>query len=105
MTLARQTGDTATEAEALRHLDIAAHRAGQLEVARQQLEESTRLRREQGLMPGVAVNMVGLTTSPSPRAAATTPGSWPMRVSRSPTTSLDTNWDPAQRWNDPSLRA
>jgi Flp pilus assembly protein TadD len=50
----------ATAAEALRHLGIAAHRAGQLDLARQQLEESIRLRREQGSLPGVAANMVGL---------------------------------------------
>ena len=60
LALARQTGDTATAAEALRHLGIAAHRAGQLDLARRHLEESTRLRREQGSLPGVAANMVGL---------------------------------------------
>ena len=47
-------------AEALRHLGIAAHAAGQLELARQRLEESTRLRREAGLLTGAAANMVGL---------------------------------------------
>jgi hypothetical protein len=46
--------------EALRHLGIAAHGAGRLEVARQRLEESTQLRREIGLLPGAAANMVGL---------------------------------------------
>ena len=46
--------------EALRHLGIAAHARGDLEAARQRLEESTRLRREIGLLPGVASNMVGL---------------------------------------------
>jgi len=62
LALARHAGDpaVATAAEALRHLGIAAHRAGQLDLARQQLEESTRLRREQGSLPGVAANMVGL---------------------------------------------
>jgi tetratricopeptide (TPR) repeat protein len=60
LALARQTSDTATAAEALRHLGVAAHRAGQLDLARQHLEESTRLRREQGSLPGVAANMVGL---------------------------------------------
>jgi len=60
LALARQTGDTATAAEALRHLGIAALRAGQPDVARQHLEESTRLRRGQGSLPGVAANMVGL---------------------------------------------
>jgi tetratricopeptide (TPR) repeat protein len=58
--LATQASDQATMAEALRHLGIAAHRAGRLELARQRLEESTRLRREIGLLPGVAANMVGL---------------------------------------------
>ena len=62
LALARHAGDpaVATAAEALRHLGIAAHRAGQLDLARRQLEESTRLRREQGSLPGVAANMVGL---------------------------------------------
>jgi tetratricopeptide (TPR) repeat protein len=58
--LASQAGDKAAMAEALRHLGIAAHRAGRLELARQHLEESTRLRREIGLFPGAAANMVGL---------------------------------------------
>ena len=58
--LASQAGDKAVMAEALRHLGIAAHAAGQTEVARQRLEESTRLRRETGHLPGAAANMVGL---------------------------------------------
>ncbi len=58
--LASQAGDKAAMSEALRHLGIAAHGAGRLEVARQHLEESTRLRREIGLLPGAAANMVGL---------------------------------------------
>jgi tetratricopeptide (TPR) repeat protein len=58
--LATQAGDKAVMAEALRHLGIAAHGAGRLEEARQSLEESTRLRREIGLLPGAAANMVGL---------------------------------------------
>jgi tetratricopeptide (TPR) repeat protein len=58
--LASQAGDKAVQAEALRHLGIAAHGTGQLELARQQLEESTRLRREIGHLPGAAANMVGL---------------------------------------------
>jgi hypothetical protein len=58
--LASQAGDKAIMSEALRHLGIAAHAAGQLEAARQRLEESTRLRRETGLLPGAAANMVGL---------------------------------------------
>ena len=58
--LASQAGAKAVQSEALRHLGIAAHGTGRLEVARQRLEESTRLRREIGLMPGAAANMVGL---------------------------------------------
>lgn len=58
--LAARVGDRATEAEALRHLGIAAHNAGRLDEAREWLTESTRLRRECGAMPAVAANMVGL---------------------------------------------
>ena len=57
--LAEQAGDKGTMSEALRHLGIAEHRAGRLDGARKRLEESTRLRREIGLMPGVAANLVG----------------------------------------------
>jgi len=58
--LAAQVGDKPTQSEALRHLGIAAHAAGRLDEARQRLEESSRLRREVGALPGVAANMVGL---------------------------------------------
>jgi tetratricopeptide (TPR) repeat protein len=58
--LAAEAGDKPIEAEALRHLGIAAHRAGRLDQARDLLEHSSRLRREAGLLPGVASNMVGL---------------------------------------------
>jgi tetratricopeptide (TPR) repeat protein len=58
--LASRAGDKAVMSEALRHLGIAAHAAGHLVVARQRLEESTRLRREIGLLPGAAANLVGL---------------------------------------------
>jgi tetratricopeptide (TPR) repeat protein len=47
-------------AEDLRHLGIAEHRAGRMEAAQRRLEESTRLRRETGNLPGVAANLVGL---------------------------------------------
>jgi tetratricopeptide (TPR) repeat protein len=60
LALATQADADATMSEALRHLGIAAHRAGQFEVARAQLEESSRLRREAGLLPGVASNLIGL---------------------------------------------
>ncbi|XVV17168.1 tetratricopeptide repeat protein [Actinoplanes sp. CA-131856] len=58
--LAAETGDKGTQSEALRHLGIAAHAAGRLDAARDQLEESCRLRRETGNLPGVASNMIGL---------------------------------------------
>ncbi|MBV9447085.1 MAG: hypothetical protein JO345_14485 [Streptosporangiaceae bacterium] len=58
--LASQAGDKAVMSEVLRHLGIAAHACGDLETARQRLEESTLLRREIGLLPAVASNMVGL---------------------------------------------
>jgi tetratricopeptide (TPR) repeat protein len=60
LNLAAQADDKGVMSEALRHLGISAHGAGQLELARQRLEESTRLRREIGLLPGAAANMVGL---------------------------------------------
>jgi tetratricopeptide (TPR) repeat protein len=60
LALASRAGDKAVMAEALRHLGIAAHRSGQLETARQRLEESTRLRRETGQLARAAANMVGL---------------------------------------------
>jgi tetratricopeptide (TPR) repeat protein len=58
--LAARAGDKLTMSEALRHLGIAEHYAGRPETARERLEESVRLRREIGLMPGVAANLVGL---------------------------------------------
>jgi tetratricopeptide (TPR) repeat protein len=58
--LAAQVGDRPTQAEALRHLGIAAHMTGRLDEARERLEESSQLRRELGALPGVASNMVGL---------------------------------------------
>ena len=58
--LASRAGDKPTMSEVLRHLGIAAHAAGQLDTARQRLEESTRLRRQSGPRAGVAANLVGL---------------------------------------------
>jgi tetratricopeptide (TPR) repeat protein len=58
--LAAETGDQRTQSEALRHLGIAAHTAGRLDEAREQLESSSRLRRQTGNLPGVAANLVGL---------------------------------------------
>ncbi|MEV4534477.1 tetratricopeptide repeat protein [Asanoa sp. NPDC049518] len=59
-TLAKQIDDRRTMSYALRHLGIAAHAAGRLDTARAHLEESIRLRKELGHLPGVAANMVGL---------------------------------------------
>jgi tetratricopeptide (TPR) repeat protein len=59
--LATRTGDKGAMSEDLRHLGIADHRAGRLDAARQHLEESSRLWREIGRLPGVALNLVGLT--------------------------------------------
>jgi tetratricopeptide (TPR) repeat protein len=58
--LAVQAGDKLTMSYALRHLGIAEHVAGRLAPARRQLEESVRLRRELGFLPGVAANLIGL---------------------------------------------
>jgi tetratricopeptide (TPR) repeat protein len=58
--LARKTGDELTLSYALRHLGIAAHRAGNLDEARALLEESTAVRRTLGFTAGVAANLVGL---------------------------------------------
>jgi tetratricopeptide (TPR) repeat protein len=58
--LAEQAGDQRTRSEALRHLGISAHAAGRLDEARERLEESSRLRRAAGALPGVASNMIGL---------------------------------------------
>lgn len=59
--LAAQAGDKLTLSYALRHLGIAEHAAGRLDAARERLEESVRLRREIGFLPGVSANLVGLT--------------------------------------------
>jgi tetratricopeptide (TPR) repeat protein len=55
-----RAGAEETMSEVLRHLGIAAHRAGDLDVARERLEESNRLRRPADLLPGVAANLIGL---------------------------------------------
>jgi tetratricopeptide (TPR) repeat protein len=59
--LATRTHDKATMAEDLRHLGIADHRAGRLDTAQAHLQESSRLWREIGRLPGVASNLIGLT--------------------------------------------
>jgi tetratricopeptide (TPR) repeat protein len=58
--LATAAADPMTVSYALRHLGIAAHAAGRLDIARAHLEESTRLRHEAGFPAGVAANLVGL---------------------------------------------
>jgi hypothetical protein len=58
--LLEEAGDPRALSYVLRHLGIAEHAAGRLDAARRLLEESTRLRREFGLLPGVAANLVGL---------------------------------------------
>jgi len=58
--LATRADDPLTLSYSLRHLGIAEHAAGRLAAARERLAESTRLRREIGLMGGVAANLVGL---------------------------------------------
>jgi hypothetical protein len=58
--LAISSGDRLTLSYVLRHLGTAEHSAGRLTSAREFLEESTRLRREVGFLPGVAANLVGL---------------------------------------------
>jgi tetratricopeptide (TPR) repeat protein len=59
--LAVQVDDTLTLSYVLRHLGIASHVAGRSDEARERLEESVRLRREIGFLPGVVANLVGLT--------------------------------------------
>jgi tetratricopeptide (TPR) repeat protein len=58
--LAAQADDSETTAEALRHLGIAAHRAGNLDEARRRLEAATLLRRQTGQLPSAAANIIGL---------------------------------------------
>ena len=58
--LAQRAGDKMTMSYALRHQGIAEHAADRLGAAQERLEESVRLRREIGFMPGVAANLVGL---------------------------------------------
>ncbi len=58
--LATQAGDLLTLSYALRHLAIAEQAAGRLDAARERLEQSVRLRREVGFLPGLAANLVGL---------------------------------------------
>ncbi|MFD7640587.1 tetratricopeptide repeat protein [Kitasatospora sp. NPDC059795] len=58
--LAARAGDRLTLSYVLRHLGFADHTAGRLDSARAHFEESTRLRRDLGFLPGVAANLIGL---------------------------------------------
>ncbi|MEU2614966.1 tetratricopeptide repeat protein [Micromonospora sp. NPDC007271] len=58
--LATLAGDCLTLSYVLRHLAFVDRAAGRLEVARERMEESTRLRRELGFLPGVAANLLAL---------------------------------------------
>ncbi|MEU9471783.1 tetratricopeptide repeat protein [Streptomyces avermitilis] len=58
--LATRAGDRLTMSYALRHVGFVDHMAGRLDEARTHFEESTRLRRELGFLPGVAANLIGL---------------------------------------------
>ncbi|OKJ15925.1 tetratricopeptide repeat protein [Kitasatospora sp. CB01950] len=58
--LAARAGDRLTLSYVLRHLGFADHMAGRLDSARAHFEESTRLRRDLGFLPGVAANLIGL---------------------------------------------
>jgi hypothetical protein len=82
--LATQAADKATMSEALRHLGICAHATAHQDLARLRLEESTKLRRQIGLLPGVAANLVGWPTSRRPRGVVMTSSHYSMRPARSP---------------------
>jgi tetratricopeptide (TPR) repeat protein len=58
--LAAAAGDKLTLSYAVRHLGFADMAAGRLDAARERLEESVRLRREIGFMPGVAAGLLAL---------------------------------------------
>jgi tetratricopeptide (TPR) repeat protein len=58
--LATATGDRLTLSYALRHLGFADQEAGRLDAARAEFEESVRLRRQIGFMPGVAAGLLAL---------------------------------------------
>jgi tetratricopeptide (TPR) repeat protein len=58
--LAVETDDKLTQSYAVRHLGFADLAGGNVETARERLEESVRLRREIGFAPGVAAGLLAL---------------------------------------------
>ncbi|MFE3268691.1 tetratricopeptide repeat protein [Streptomyces sp. NPDC059215] len=58
--LATRAGDRLTLSYVLRHLGFAEHMAGRPDAAGEHFEESTRLRRDLGFLPGVAANLITL---------------------------------------------
>jgi len=58
--LARRAGDKLTISYVVRHLAFADQAAGRMDVARERFEESVRLRREVGFLPGVAAALLAL---------------------------------------------
>lgn len=73
--LATRVGDSMTVAYAARHLGFAFAEAGEVDAAREKLEESLRLRRELNFGPGIAAALLGLAelahrTGDPPRARA-----------------------------------
>jgi len=58
--LATRADDRMTMSYVLRHLGFAEQMAGHLDAARAHFEESTRLRRALGFLPGVAANLIAL---------------------------------------------
>lgn len=58
--LAAAAGDALTVSYAVRHLGFADMEAGRLDAARENLEESVRLRRQIGFIPGVAAGLLAL---------------------------------------------
>ena len=76
--LATQADDRLTMSYVLRHLGFADHMAGNMDGARTHFEESTRLRRELGFLPGVAANLIGLAylTAEQERRRAALGSAW-----------------------------
>ncbi|MFE4550174.1 tetratricopeptide repeat protein [Streptomyces sp. NPDC056785] len=58
--LATRAGDRLTLSYVLRHLGFVEHMAGRPDAAGEHFEESTRLRRDLGFLPGVAANLITL---------------------------------------------